>query len=630
MKDSKNKLKKSSSESKILETKTVPSMPKDKRTKEYKEWYKEYGEIAKKNKNSSPTKKNKTTSSTKKNKTTSSTKKKEIKQKKEAVKVPSMPKDKRTKEYKEWYKEYGEIAKKEKNSSLKKDKSKKEDSKIDKNIKLKDLVILFNDKVESDEWISERKGIEEIKKRIEILLSKEFDKEKKKFDSNKKTDEKFFFKSDNKIQYQKSFKNYSIKKRKYYSEIGTIQKENLKKRLEIIENIKDLLNVEKKPNNLYQTFKKYKEEWHNIGQVPITERNNVWETYRHHVEKFYDFLHLNRELRELDFKHNYEEKIKLIKQAELLDKVKNTMQASRDLNILHRLWKNELGPVSKEFREELWTRFQKASNKIHAKRQKHQKEITGIQNKNSLEKEKVLGKMKELADQTTNSHNEWQNTIQIFNNLRNDFQKIRNIPKKRNKIFWNEFRAITKEFNNKKNSFYKNQKIDVKNNLEKKKSLIDEVINIIKQENYAQNSKRVIEIQNEWKTVGYIPRKISNSLWNEFRPLCNEFFDKLKSSNPKPAKEQRKPKKSTNQKEVLKRQISELQNESNQFENNLEYFTNSSSDNPLFKNVSSKLTSINDKIEVLKNKLNKITKIEKAEVAKLAPTEEELETEGKT
>ena len=197
-------------------------------------------------------------------------------------------------------------------------------------------------------------------------------------------------------------------------------------------------------------------------------------------------------------------------------------------------------------------------------------------------------------------------------------------------MFWNDFREITKDFNNKKNSFYKNQKIDVKNNLEKKKSLIDEVINIIKQENYSQNSKRVIEIQNEWKKVGYIPRKISNSLWNEFRPLCNEFFDKLKSSNPKPANEQRRPKKSNNEKETLKRKISELQNESNQFENNLEYFTNSSSDNPLFKNVSSKLTSINDKIEVLKKKLNKITKTEKAEVAKLATTEEELETEEKT
>jgi len=607
MKDSKNKLKKSSSESKILENKTVPPMPKDKRTKEYKEWYKKYGEIPQKDKKSSS--------------------KKITKQGKKATDIPLMPKDKRTKEYKEWYKKYGEIPQKDKKSSSKKSEPKIDVDKIKKNIKLKDLVILFDDKVESQDWVSKRKDIEEIKKRIEIELRKEFDKEKKKFDKNNKSDEKFFFKSDNKIQYQKSLKNYSNKKRKYYSEIGTIQKENLEKRLELIQNIKDLISVEKKPNNLYQTFKKYKEEWHNIGQVPITERNNVWETYRHHVEKFYDFLHLNRELRELDYKHNYEEKIKIIKQAEALDKVKNTMQASRDLNVLHRLWKNELGPVSKEFREELWIRFQKASNKIHTKRQKHQKEINSLQNENSLEKEKVLEKMRELAEKPANSHNLWQNKIQIFNKLKDDFQKIRNIPKKRNKIFWNDFRTITKNFNNKKNKFYKDQKIEVKNNIEKKKGLIDNVKNIIKKGNYAQDSKKVIEIQNEWKKVGYIPRKISNSLWHEFRPLCNDFFNKLKTKNPKLSNDGRNANKSDNEKQILKRKISELENESNQFENNLEYFTNSSSENPLVKDVSSKLTSINDKIVVLKKKLNKITKKEKAEVAKLTENEGEVATQ---
>ena len=607
MKDSKNKLKKSSSESQILETKTAaPPMPKDKRTKEYKEWYKKYGEIDKKE--------------------TKSTSKKS-KSKKESISIPPMPKDKRTKDYKEWYKKYGEIDKKETKSTSKKSKSKKEDSKINKNIKLKDLVILFNDKIESDKWMSVRKEIEEIKKRIEIELSKEFDKEKKKFDANKKTEEKFFFKSENKIQYRESLKIYSSKKRKYYSEIGTIQKENLEKRLEMIENIKNLLDADKKPNNLYQTFKKYKEQWHNIGQVPITERNNIWETYRHHVEKFYDFLHLNRELRELDYKYNYEEKLKLIKQAEALDKVKNTMQASRDLNILHRLWKNELGPVSKEFREELWTKFQKASNKIHAKRQKHQKEINSVQTENSSEKEKVLGKMRELAEKTANSHNEWQNRIQIFNKLKDDFQKIRNIPKKRNKMFWNKFREITKEFNNNKNSFYKNQKIDVRNSIEKKQNLINEVSNLIKKENYAQNSKRVIEIQNEWKKVGYMPRKISNSLWNEFRPLCNEFFNKLKTNKPKSINRQGESRKGNSEEQILRRKISDLQNESIQFENNLEYFTDSSNDNPLFKDVSSKLTAINDKIEVFKKKLNKITKTKKAEVAKVTPTEGEVTTE---
>ena len=607
MKDSKNKLKKSSSESQILETKTTaPPMPKDKRTKEYKEWYKKYGEIDKKE----------TKSTSKKNKS-----------KKESISIPPMPQDKRTKDYKEWYKKYGEIDKKETKSTSKKSKSKKEDSKINKNIKLKDLVILFNDKIESDKWMSARKEIEEIKKRIEIELSKEFDKEKKKFDANKKTEEKFFFKSENKIQYRESLKIYSSKKRKYYSEIGTIQKENLEKRLELIENIKNLLDADKKPNNLYQTFKKYKEQWHNIGQVPITERNNIWETYRHHVEKFYDFLHLNRELRELDYKYNYEEKLKLIKQAEALDKVKNTMQASRDLNILHRLWKNELGPVSKEFREELWTKFQKASNKIHAKRQKHQKEINSVQTENSSEKEKVLGKMRELAEKTANSHNEWQNRIQIFNKLKDDFQKIRNIPKKRNKIFWNDFREITKEFNNNKNSFYKNQKIDVRNSIEKKQNLINEVSNLIKKENYAQNSKRVIEIQNEWKKVGYMPRKISNSLWNEFRPLCNEFFNKLKTNKPRSSNRQADSRKGNSEEQILRKKISDLQNESIQFENNLEYFTDSSNDNPLFKDVSSKLTAINDKIEVFKKKLNKITKTKKAEVAKVTPTEGEVTTE---
>ena len=608
MKDSKNKLKKSSSESKILETKTFPPMPKDKRTKEYKEWYKKYGEIDKKDKKAK------------------SKKNQSIKQKKETLDIPPMPKDKRTKEYKEWHKKYGEIDKKDKKPTSKKNQTQKEGSKIDKNIKLKDLVILFNTKVDSDDWLLEKKFIEEIKKEIELALKDEFDKEKKKFDKNKKSDEKFTYKSDSKILFQKSLKTFSSKKRKYYSEIGTIQKQNLEKRLELIEKIKDLLNAEKQPNNLYQTFKKFKEEWHNIGQVPITERNNIWETYRHNVNKFYDFLHLNRELRELDFKHNYDEKIKIIKKAEALDKVENTMQASRDLNALHKLWKNELGPVSKEFREELWTRFQKASNKIHAKRQKLQKEISSIQNENSSEKEKVLLKMRESSENVPNSHNEWQNRIQLFNKLKDDFQKIRNIPKKKNRIFWNDFRIITKEFNNKKNSFYKNQKIELKKNIDIKKNLIEEVNKILKQDNYSQNSKRVIEIQNEWKKVGYIPKKISSSLWNEFRPLCNDFFNKLKSKS-KISNQERTTIKKDKEKQTLKRKISELQNESNQFENNLEYFTNSSSDNPLFKDVSSKITSINDKIEVLKKKLSKITKTEKAEVTKLATTEAETSNE---
>ena len=158
-----------------------------------------------------------------------------------------------------------------------------------------------------------------------------------------------------------------FKKKRYFKDLSSNQKENLEKRQELIEKIKNLIIVDENPNKLYSKFKVLKEEWHNTGQVPITERNNIWETYRHHVSKFYDFLHLNRDLRELDFKHNYEEKVKIIERAEQLDKINDIVKASRDLNDLHRLWKNELGPVSREHSDDLWARFQAASQKIHLK-----------------------------------------------------------------------------------------------------------------------------------------------------------------------------------------------------------------------------------------------------------------------
>ena len=150
-----------------------------------------------------------------------------------------------------------------------------------------------------------------------------------------------------------------------FNDLNLNQKENLIKRQGLIEKIKDLIVVDENPNKLYSKFKLLKEEWHNTGQVPITDRNNIWETYRHHVGKFYDFLHLNRDLRELDFKHNYEEKVKIIEKAEELDKLDDIIKASRDLNDLHRLWKNELGPVAREHSDDLWKRFQDASQKIH-------------------------------------------------------------------------------------------------------------------------------------------------------------------------------------------------------------------------------------------------------------------------
>ncbi len=645
MKDSNKKSDKSSSDSISPVNNTIPEMPKDKRTKAYKEWIKKYGD-----------------------------------QTLESNVIPEMPKDKRTKAYKDWVKQYGdnEVPPKEEKVSSKSNKKQTKKTKTKKS-SLSDKVDLFQEHINSEDWFNKRKEIEELRSNINTLIKKDESDEANKIKS-------LFF---------QTLKIYSNKKRKYFNDLNSNQKENLIKRQDLIEKIKDLIVVDENPNKLYSKFKLLKEEWHNTGQVPITDRNNIWETYRHHVGKFYDFLHLNRDLRELDFKHNYEEKLKIIERAEQLDKVDDIIKASRDLNDLHRLWKNELGPVSREFSDDLWSRFQAASQKIHLKRQNFQKEISSTQQENFEKKQNVIIRMRELTSSLPKSHSEWQNKIKDFEKLKVEFQSIKNLQRNKNKKSWNDFRLATKEFNSEKNNFYKNQKKELKKSIDIKKSLIEEVKGIIESNKISENSKRIKAIQEEWKKVGYLPRKISNSLWDDFKPLLNKFYDILKSGAVNMDEDEQKifDKKSkfidklkfskkkfsidelkeefitsiksfndlgelnlnssntlnnnmlrkissiinsleieknekddllfdlelelskSNSNEInkkiqtIKRKISDLEVESNQFQNNLEFFSSSSSDNPLFKNVSTKISSIEKKIEFWRDKLRKIEKV---------------------
>jgi len=649
MKDSNKKSKKSSSDSENPVKNIIPEIPKDKRTKAYKEWIKKYGD-----------------------------------QTSDSIIIPEIPKDKRTKAYKEWMKQYGNLEssskKLSKKDELKKEKGDKVKTKASK-ANLEDLVTSFIDLINSEQWFHNRKEIEELRSKINLSL--------KKTDSDSEESRKL------KSSFFQTLKKYSSKKRKYFSELSSNQQQNLVKRQELIEKIKDLIVVNENSNKLYSKFKTLKEQWHNTGQVPITERNNVWETYRHHVGKFYDFLHLNRDLRDLDYKHNYEEKLKLIERAENLVNIDDIIKASRDLNDLHRLWKNELGPVAREHSDDLWSRFQAASHKIHSKRQDFQKEISNVQHVNFEKKQNVIFKMKELTTSIPKSHSDWQNKIKDFEKLKIEFQNIKNLHRNKNKKCWNDFRIVTKAFNTAKNDFYKTQKKELKQSIDKKKTLIQEMKEIIEKNTISENSKRVKIIQEEWKKVGYLPRKISNSLWEEFKPIVNRYYDILKSGainlnvkeqktfdekakfidkikfskkkftieevketfnskikewnkmdevnknslnvlNNKMIKKLSSIIKSldieTNEKnnlifhfelelskansdelnkkiQFIKRKISELEDESNQFQNNLEYFSSSSSDNPLFKNVSSKIKSINERIEFWKSRLKQTNQV---------------------
>lgn len=580
---------------------------------------------------------------------------------------------------------------------------------------LTDLVEELQKRIKAPQWFSDDKNIKEIIHTFETQFKLEIQKKKQDFIKEGGNEIDFYFKPHYKNTFDQSFREYKKNKRTYFQEREQSQKLNLDRKLEIIESLKELINIDENINITYKKFKNLQESWHKTGPVPRAQSNNVWQTFKHHTEIFYDFLHLNRELRDLDFKHNYEEKIKIIEQAESLSKITDVLKASRDLNTLHRLWKNDLGPVAKEHREELWARFQATSQIIHAKRQEFDKEYDNILEENFNKKNSILDRMEEIKKNPPQNHNDWKKTIDEFNKMRTEFQSIGQISKKFSKTIWNRFREISREINREKNQFYKSQKAEQKKNIDLKKALITEVKEILENDDWRSYSNRMKNIQKEWRSIGFVPKKLSNTFWEEFRSQCNLYFDRIKSGYQRINKneiEAHKKKEAfiksvagfkmppelepfieffnyqweqysklgqltgiTNSKSIedfntafialidksemeksakeksknhihfsiikddenelsreiqnIKKIIGELNSEVIQLENNLEYFSNSSADNPLLTDVTSKLDRLKSEIEKHKEQLVGIRKLKREAAAKnLTHQEEPTKEEG--
>ena len=385
----------------------------------------------------------------------------------------------------------------------------------------------------SDNWSSQNKIIQEIINQFELKFKTELKNKKEEFINEGGNEIDFYYRPKHKVDFDVIVKEYKQNKRKFFQEREQSQKLNLDRKLEIIESLKELINVQENVNTTYKRFKELQGSWRKTGPVPREQSNNLWQTYKHHTEIFYDFLHLNRELRELDFKHNYEEKIKLIEEAETLSKIDDVLKASRDLNTLHRLWKIDLGPVGREHEDELWKRFQEASHIIHTRRQKFDKEYDNILEDNLKKKKAILEKMEGIRNILPKNHNEWHNTINLFNKLRQEFQDIGQVPKADSKASWSKFRTVSREINHQKNIFYKSQKTEQKNNIDLKKNLIQEVKDILEKENWKDFNDRMKNIQKDWREIGFVPRKLSNVLWEEFKAICNLYFDRVKSGYQK-------------------------------------------------------------------------------------------------
>ena len=520
----------------------------------------------------------------------------------------------------------------------------------------------------------------------------------------------FYFQPEYKKHFSNLVREYKNRKSKHYKEQEAAQKANLNRKREIIEEIKQLIDDSVHDNNSYRQFKNLQEAFHTTGQVPRNESNNIWQTYKFHVERYYDFLHLNRDLREADFKHNYAERLKIVERTEALAALEDVPSAIRELNTLHRLWKNDLGPVAREEREQLWSRFQAATKVIHDRKNEYNKNIDEIQANNRSKKEELLARIEKEIEQSPQNHNAWQNSMRKVNEIKEQFQAVGRAPKADNRRLWNRFRELSRNYNHAKNQFYKEHKQQERTHIEAKKALIAEVAGILEDPNWREHVGRMKSVQNDWKKTGRISRRLSNKLWEEFKGLTNLYFDRLKNKvEALSAEDQAKlaaqnnfveevlkkeapttPKKleefideqveqwlglepqnnSAGQKKMLqhlvglweatslskkektaqqfatqlscikqdagelnkehsqlKKQLDEIAQELIQLENNLQFFSSSSDDNPMLKEVNKKIEQLNQRKTAFEEKANAVKSLKRA-LKKQSEAQEEVEETG--
>ena len=416
------------------------------------------------------------------------------------------------------------------------EKSKKNLAASEKSIKneLKEIDIeeypgYLNKILGQSDLVKQNEIINYLKTEFEIRFASVLDEKRIEFVDNGGNGVDFYYSPAYKKEFYELLKNYKNKKNKYFKELSNKQKTNLARKKEIIEEIKKLIDESQHDNNTYKNFKNLQEAFYNAGQIPRSENNNIWQTYKFHVERFYDLLHLNRELRDIDYHNNYNERIKIIEKAEKLVGLDNIHTATRELNNLHRLWKNELGPVARDKREELWQRFQLATKKIHEQKNEYIKNKDSIKLKNYKIKSEIINQIKKILENKINTHNKWQISIKEIEELKNKFFITGGVSKEKNKDLWNSFRDATRMFNKEKNDFYKNLKKLEKKSIESKQKLIDEVENIINKEDWRNYIDRIKEIQAEWKNTGRVSKKYSEKLWSDFKLKTNNYFDNFKN-----------------------------------------------------------------------------------------------------
>lgn len=328
------------------------------------------------------------------------------------------------------------------------------------------------------------------------------------------------------------------KRAKIFLEQEQEKQANLKKKLDIIEKIKAMVTSPDEANKSYQEFKKLQQEWKEIKLVPAEKANELWRNYQLYVEQYYDLLKLNSEAREYDFKKNLEIKTHLCEAAEKLADESDVISAFHQLQKLHQEYR-ETGPVAKELREEIWVRFKAASTVINKRHQQHFEELRAKEEDNLAKKTTLCEKVEEIAKTEIKSASEWDKKTKEIIAIQAEWKTIGFAPQKMNVKIFERFRAACDEFFGKKAEYFKNMKQQFADNAEKKKALVEQAQALQDSTDWKSTSDKLIALQKEWKTIGMVPKKLGDKLWNDFLTACNHFFDARNNANAGTRNEER-------------------------------------------------------------------------------------------
>ncbi len=386
--------------------------------------------------------------------------------------------------------------------------------------------------VAAEKVMSVREHVEEIKKAFLSKFHHFIEVKKDEFHAeNPESTEEFHFSFPLKTKFDSLYNQYRDKKNTHFKSLQNNLQANLENRLQLVEELKNLVNNQTGTiaNSLKQ-LNDIRERWKNAGPIPKDKYNHVWNNFHFHIENFYDFLHLDREARDIDFKNNLEQKQKIIARVAELVNESDINKSFRELQDLHRIWKEDIGPVSRENREEIWKQFSDLTKQMHDKREAYYEGFRAKETDNLEKKKGLIAQLEVLAQEKVDTHQAWLNQITKVEALRNEFFATGKVPSEVNEATWTAFKTAVRNFNLLKNSFYKEIKKDQNDNLSKKQALVNKANELKVSDDFAATTPIMKQIQEEWKLIGHVPRKFSDVLWKEFKGACNHYFERLKES----------------------------------------------------------------------------------------------------